>query len=254
MISFVSAKGGLGKTSVISMLARSLSDSGKMVCVIDGVFALNELSFKFDSKRTFDLFEYLIGNIGIHDVLNKHNENLFFIKTNDPRFDYASREDLICELIVVLCERFDYVLIEVSALNPKSLNMFLKASSEAFVIVDQEREVLLNSIKLLDKIKNYKNITNIKLILNKFKVISELLGECMGEEEIETILRFKILFSFPQFLKYNIFKNEASKKYFLYSSFFKASVEENLWKKIDYKKEYSGMLGKIKRWIYFKFE
>ena len=254
IISFLSAKGGLGKTSLISMLGEELSKCGKKVCMFDGIFALNDLSLISQKGRGFDLCEYLAGNIGVYDVINKSKNNLFFLKTNNPRFDYLKCSELIQGFILEISLQFDYILIEVNSFDVKNLNLFLKVSSEAFLIASQDRQVLLNSIKLLNKIKNYKNITNIKLVINKFKVISALKMEALSEEEISLILKEEILFSFPKFLKYNIFTVKTNGEYYVYSRFFARSVEENFWIKIDYKRKYKGLIGKIKRQIYFKFE
>ena len=139
IISFISARGGLGKTSLISMLGKELANMGKKVCLLDGMFAFNDLYTKFENNRQFDLCEYLVGNIGIYDVLSIAGQNLYFIKSNDPRFDYLRHAELICKLTGDLAAQFDFILIEVNAKDKKNLNLFLSLSSEVFLIVSQDR-------------------------------------------------------------------------------------------------------------------
>lgn len=254
IISFVSAKGGSGQTSVVSMLASGLAEKGRFVCVIDGVFAFNEFALSMERSRAFDLAEYLAGNIGLLDALNKAQENLYFIKTNEAGFVYLKFGELIDKMIFALSERFDYILIDVNTHDKNNLNLFLSVSTEVFIIVSQDKNTLLGSRKILKRIDFYKNITNVKIIVNKFKTISSLKNKSLNEGDIEAIVGRKIIFCFPKFLKHNIFNKKCGVKFLYYQKLFEESVEKNDWIKADYKREYFGLIGRVKRLVYYKFE
>lgn len=252
IISFISARGGLGKTSIIKYLSEALAKRDKKVCVFDGVFELNNISLKFEREKGVDLADFLIGKICSFAALNKASENLFFVKTNEVGFNYYSKSELILRFIFEISQSFDFILIEVNALDFKNLALFLKSCNEVFVLVNQDSEVLRNTFKLLKQLNYYQNITNVKLLINEFKVISQIKNQLLSEEEISKILKTEIIFSFQKFLKNNPFNFKSSEPKI--EEKFYSSVMNNCWQKFDYKKNYKGIFGKIKQKIYLKFE
>lgn len=255
IISFVSAAGGLGKSSLINVLADSLSSAGFSVCVFDGVFSLNSLPSKMGNKNMTDLSDYLVGNINSYLALNKINENLYFVKTNDASFDYLSKGELIARFINDISFNFDYILIETSSYDARNISLFLSISTEAFVIINQEISVLENTKKLLKKISFYKNIANVKLVLNKQKIIGEITGKIISEERINFMFGQEIIFSFPKFLKHNIFEYGKKSIYYKYfSERFEKSVVQNRFVPTTYKNKYKGIIGSFRRKLYSKFE
>lgn len=255
IISFVSAAGGLGKSSLINLLASSLSQSGFSVCVFDGVFALNTLSTSLGKRGMIDLSLYLAGNINSYLALNKVNENLYFIKTDDASFDYLSKAELITKFVSDISFNFDYILIETSSYDTRNISLFLSLSSEAIVVITQEINVIENTKKLIKKIDYYKNITNKKLILNKQKVIGEFKGKYLGEKAITNLLCYELLFTFPKFLKHNIFEYKNHSPYYNYfSEEFKKSILQNRFVPTKYKNQYRGILGSFRRKLYEKYE
>ena len=93
IISFVSASGGIGKTTLLFHAANELSKKYK-VCVFDSYFSMNDLSERYLGNVSYDLKDYLIGKLGTFNVLNKVKNNLFVVKTNE-RFDYLKHGELI---------------------------------------------------------------------------------------------------------------------------------------------------------------
>ncbi len=255
IISFVSAVGGVGKSSIIKLLAEGLAGNKKKVCVIDGVFALNSLSEKLKNKTSFDLSGYLRGNVNYFSVLNKVNDNLYFVKTDDSRCDYYLKGELIEKFIQEISCEFDYILIETSSYDIRNMSLFLNMTNEVFFIITQDNEVIRNSFKLIQKLYQFKNLKNIKLILNKQKVISEINGKVLSEDYISKIFKIEVIFCFPKFLKNNIFENKNTSSMLReFMEKFALSVVSNNQIKTNYNRQYHGFIGKIKQKLYAKYE
>ncbi len=255
IISFVSAAGGLGKSSIINLLANSLSEGGFSVCIFDGVFTLNMLSAKYENSKILDLSNYLVGDINSNLVLNKINENLYYVKTDNATFDYLSKSDLIQRFINDISFNFDYILIDTSSYDIRNISLFLGLSSEVFVVTSHDGLVIKNTKKLVQKINYYKNITNKKIILNKQKIIGEINGKKLNENFIEAYLGLDIIFAFPKFLKHNIFEwGKGSIYYKSFSERFEKSVIQNKFIPTNYKDQYLGLFGKFRRILYEKYE
>lgn len=255
IISFVSAKGGLGKTSIINMLGQSLSANGFSVCLFDGVFSLNSLSKIYDYNGAVDFSKYIYGDAGTYSATNKVNENLYFVKTDNPYFDYYQGAELFKKFIEEISFKFDYILIDTNSLDLKNLSLFLNLSTEVFLITNAETEVVKNSYKLLQKIHFYKNITNKKLIINNSKIITEFKGKILSSERVSSCLKTELLFIFPKFLKYNIFNFKKRSIYFNeFSNKFCRAVVSNTFIKTNYSKKYFGAFGWLNRFIDKKYE
>ena len=83
IISFLSASGGVGKTTIIYNVSKYISRKNYKVCIIDGYFKYNTISNLFTNNNTVDFKEYIKGKIGTIDICNKYNDYLYFVKTND---------------------------------------------------------------------------------------------------------------------------------------------------------------------------
>lgn len=255
IISFISSKGGVGKTTLITELAKMLSDKSRSVCVFDSYFGMNSLSLKFETEGDIDFKEYLNGELGSREIINKVEANLFYIKTNSARYDYLMHYELIKFFIDEVSSWFDFILIDVNCFNSRILNLFLECSNEICLVVDDTEETIRNSAKVLQKVCFYNNIKNQKIILNKARIIGEIKGKILSEDDIEDILKREVIFTIPKFYKNNYFtKNKSTIKIRnLMNNFCLAFIEN---KKVDggCKNEYKGVIGLIKRKVYEKFE
>ncbi len=255
VISFLSAKGGVGKTTIIYNLAKMMRELDYRVCVFDAYFSMNSCSLLFEKEKTIDFKEYLVGRVGTDFVLNKVNENLYFVKTNSNSFEYLKHQGLIKFFIEEAANRFDYIFIDVNCFNEQSLMTMLNSSSEAVVVADDDNNSLRNCAKLISKVKLCSHVYDIKIILNKMRVIHLLKNKTLSETEISSLLKTNIIFSIPKFLKYNNkFKRNVIDFEKKYSTNLCYSLITNKWQDNINKKQYKGLIGFIRRLRYIKYE
>ena len=253
IINFVSAKGGVGKSTLVYFLAHKLSEKNYNVCVVDGYFYYSSFSCYWSNQK--DMKSYLLGEQNMFYALNKINQCLYFAQFDSVSFDYYTNMDMIKYFVLKAANNFDFVLIDSNLFDKKSFDMFLTVSSEIFLVTTSDICALKNSAKLLSKIKRYKREISVKIVLNKMKIIGEIEEKILSENEIEKLLKSEILFSIPYLFKHNFFKmgnkrflkNEII-QYFCYAVITNKNVKNN------YQKKYRGLVGFLRRKIYGKFE
>lgn len=255
IIGFIGVKSSVGSTTLCFELAKNISQQNYKVCVIDFYFAINDLSQKFRSESKFDLKDFLIGKIGIDGILERDENNLYYIKTNKPYFDYNSYSDDIKGLINMLSYKFDYILIDVNSFDLKNVKLACTIIKEAYIIFDNE----INSIKLIERkvklIKQFASLDMINFVLNKSMIIGQLNKKYLTRLEIEELLNEDIIFEIPKLFNYNNFNKKKSMNYKEKIMVrFSNSFITNKTLHLNYSKKYKGFFGKIKRRFYARFE
>lgn len=118
VISIVSGKGGVGKTTLCANLAFSLAMRGSSVIAIDGDMGLRNLDILLglESKAPYDLVDILENRCTVNQAIVVHDElrNLHFIPGSE---DYAAVIDrrAFRRLSRWLAAHYDYVLIDAPA-------------------------------------------------------------------------------------------------------------------------------------------
>lgn len=255
IVSFVSSSGGVGQTSLIYELSKMLAEKNCRVCVFDGHFNLNVISLKYKSNLCHDLMEYLTGNINAVDALCSENSHLKFVQTNMVTFNYLAHYELIKVFVSELSEHFDYILIDTNSCAKKQLSLMLECSNEVVMMLSNEVISIRSGAKFLQKIYFYENILSVNIVLNKVKVIAEISGRALGEKEISEIFKMPLLYVFPLFYKNNIFGGFASRKMLkkMMNEFCKSFMLNERFQS-NYKKQYDGIVGFLRRKIYAKYE
>ena len=253
VISFVSASGGVGKSSLIYHVANEISIKYK-VCVLDSYFSINDLSIKFLNDDGVDFKEYLIGKLGSKNVLNKMKNNLYVVKSND-RFDYLKHSELIKFFISEISMDFDYVLIDVNSFDLRILTLMIEASNEIIFICTDDEMCIRNTSKMLSYIKNFDSIKSIKYILNKARIIHSIKNKCFNLNDISEVLKIEAISLIPKFYYNNHkFINKRMRKSSIYIKKLSYAIITNKLTFVDEYKKYKGVLGLIKRIRCFKYE
>ena len=117
-ISIVSGKGGVGKTTVVALVARALAKLKYRVLVIDGDYSLNNLDITLgvNYNPNYDLSDYLLGRCRLSQILiSDPNSQNVSILTSDKTPLNIERPELLKVGLNSLSRLYDFILIDAPA-------------------------------------------------------------------------------------------------------------------------------------------
>lgn len=219
----------------------------KKICVFDMNFGFNQVVYLFDKYPRFDLKDFLIGDKRFEEVIGACGKNLYLIKSNNVFFDYLEYVKDIKRIIKKYEVEFDYIFIVGFLCDVKSLDFNCSISTEVLMVIDNSIQSLFYAHNIIKKCSEYKQIINIKILLNNHKIIGEISGISLSKEKIKQVLKTEILFALGSVV---INKKIRNKELDLLVS----AIDKNTEIEYNYKKHYKGLREFVRRKIYKKFE
>ena len=133
IISVVSGKGGVGKSTIVSLIGLALKRKNNKVLLIDADIGLSNLELILHTERSpYDL----------EDVLNDH------ISINE--FD----EEKVLNIFPRLIENFNVVIIDAPSGIEKGFEFAVKSCTEAIIVINQTNASVSDAIKVEYILKN----------------------------------------------------------------------------------------------------
>jgi flagellar biosynthesis protein FlhG len=169
VISFVSGKGGVGKTSIATSLAYVLANSfNKRVLLLDCDIGLGNIHILLKLPPEKNLKLALTGT-DIKQVIQRiYNFDVvlgFSGIESLEEFESFESANVIVQLEKVI-ENYDYVLLDNSAGITRFTLNFSRASDETYVITTPEPTSLTDAYAFIKTMKNLFNYSNFKIIVN----------------------------------------------------------------------------------------
>jgi septum site-determining protein MinD len=145
VISVVSGKGGVGKTTMTSNIGVALSKHGEDVVIIDGNFSGANVAQHFGMGfQDVSLNDVMEGDAYITQALAKHPEGVSVLPASILEFD-SSAENLKHSLIDFLGDK-DYILIDAAAGVGDEVEAAVEASDEVLLVSKPELPALTNAL------------------------------------------------------------------------------------------------------------
>lgn len=145
VISVVSGKGGVGKTTVTANLGVALSKQGNKVLVIDGNFSGANMAQHFGlGFQEVSLNDVLNGEAYITQAVSKHPAGVSVLPASILEFS-ADAESLKHSLVEFLGDK-DYVLIDAGAGTDDEVQAAIEASDEVLLVAEPELPALTNCL------------------------------------------------------------------------------------------------------------
>jgi cell division ATPase MinD, archaeal len=187
VISVVSGKGGVGKTTMTSNLGVALSKHGEDVVIIDGNFSGANIAQHFGMGfQDVSLNDVLEGDAYITQAVAKHPEGVSVLPASILEFE-SEAENLKHSLIDFLGDK-DYVLIDAAAGVGDEVEAAVEASDEVLLVSKPELPSLTNTLGAKE-LADQKDRDVIGLVLNEVRdenheVEHEDITELVGEDVI----------------------------------------------------------------------
>lgn len=171
IISIVSGKGGVGKTTLCANLAFSMALDGKKVVCIDLDIGLKNLDLLLgaEARTIFDLSDVLEDRCPLDKAMVKHDEYLNLCMISAAH-DYHTKVDKIRfrALCVTLCKSYDYVLIDAPAGLGEGFECAVYVADRTLVVATPDITSIRDAGRTASLIASQYNIP-IRLVINRMR-------------------------------------------------------------------------------------
>ena len=194
VISLVSGKGGVGKTTITANLGIALAKRGMSVCLIDADIAMANLSLLLNMQNSpITLHDVLLGEAAVEDALYDGPVGIKFIPSGLSLENYRRVDpERLQAIIDSIKPRFDFILMDCAAGIERTVMAAVSASDEVLLIA------MPTSPSIADVLKA--KITSQRLGAKPLGVIVNFYRQEKGEikkEDIMKLLELPVIATIP---------------------------------------------------------
>lgn len=195
IIAFVSGKGGVGKTTVVSNTGLILNRLGKNTVVVDGNVTTPNLSMHLGIPLyPITLHDVLKGDVSVKEATYIHPTGLKIIPGGIGIEDLDGMNlDLLPESLFTLAEDSDFVLVDGAAGLGKEALKSMEIADDIVVITNPDLPSVTEALKVKKLAENFN--TNVMGVvvnrINKRKIE-------LTDDEIKSIIELPILGKIPE--------------------------------------------------------
>ena len=176
-IAITSGKGGVGKSTISSNLAYTLSKQGLNVGIFDADIGLANLDVMFNVKIKKNILHVLKGEAAVSDILIPITRNLILIpgESGDEILKYSDMalfERFMQEAQVL--DKLDVMIIDTGAGIGEHIQMFLNAADDVIVVTVPDPAAITDAYATIKTIATLRN--DVCMIMNQVKSEKEALG------------------------------------------------------------------------------
>ncbi len=176
-IAITSGKGGVGKSTISSNLAYSLSQQGLNVGIFDADIGLANLDVMFNVKIKKNILHVLKGEATVSDILIPITRNLILIpgESGDEILKYSDMvffERFMREAQVL--DKLDVMIIDTGAGIGEHIQMFLNAADDVVVVTVPDPAAITDAYATIKTIATLRN--DVSMIINQVKNEKEAVG------------------------------------------------------------------------------
>lgn len=170
MIGICSGKGGVGKSTVCTMLGLALGKRGKRVLLVDMDRGLGSLGHMLgiEGKIVYNIGDALSGKCPMMKAIYPLEtvQNVFVMACDEGMGDGLDRRKVAC-LLRTLSEFYDFILVDSPAGLGKDFYHAMEAADRIF-IVGNIHPLSIQAIKKVRIALLHNGVKDIRLILNRF--------------------------------------------------------------------------------------
>lgn len=192
-----SGKGGVGKTTVVTHLAYSLSQLNKRVVALDLDFGLSNLDVAFgvEEKIVYTASDVIEGRCRVKQALVECDKNLYMIASSSAFKSEISGQNVKL-LIEGLKSNFDYVLIDCPAGIDFGFRRAVSCADGVILVVNPSLQSIRDGDRVLSLIDGYK-IKDIRCVVNRVRVDLIKKKKQLSPKDVEGVLKLNVIAGIP---------------------------------------------------------
>lgn len=166
IIAVVSAKGGVGKSSICRGIGLALSEKGQSVLLVDTDIALRSLDTLLFADKTaiFDWGDVLSKSCNASKALVHINNRLSLLRAPaQGEFDAS----LFAKMVADISKSFDITILDAPAGIEGGFNLCIAAANEALVVSTAD-DISMRAASIAAERAREKGIKSLRLIINRF--------------------------------------------------------------------------------------
>lgn len=170
IIAVVSGKGGVGKTTVVANLGKSLVDCGKKVLLIDMDMGLRNLDMVLglESGVVYDILD-MIESGGDEAVMKAGGSgNLYFLPAPQTRDNTSITPEQTKKIYEKLSESYDYILIDSPAGIERGFYNAVSGVKEAILVTTADMVAVRDADRVAGILDNM-GIGKMRVVINRFR-------------------------------------------------------------------------------------
>ena len=256
VISVVSGKGGVGKTTITANLGIMLASHGKNVCLIDFDIGLNNLDVVLgvENKVVYDLSDCLSGKCRpVQAIIQDDFLSTLYILPCSKTLTSDVNGDKFVSLVNSIRDMFDFVIIDAPAGIGGGFKLSVIPADEVYVVVGSHISSIRDADKVIGIITSVFN-KDAYIVVNKIRGDLVISGEMLSIKEIENLLSIKIIGVLPdsdELAIYNSFLTKIAsfreKEVYNAFSIFTSNVINGTFHIYNIENKYKGICGLIRR-------
>ena len=202
VISVVSGKGGVGKSTFVANLGKALADSGRSVVVIDTDIGLRSQDFllSLENQVFFDLIDVTSGNCELSEAILPVSSvpNLFLVPAAQFSRVRALEPKKLRKMLRELKERYDFVLIDCPAGIERGFRNVLASGSDSFVLMVTPDDLCVRDAERTLQIMDAKKVERPQLVVNRLNPVLIAEGDMVPARSVASVLECQLLGELPE--------------------------------------------------------
>ncbi len=169
-ISITSGKGGVGKSTLVSNIALSLSQKGHRVLILDGDLGMANVDVMF-AKRTMHSIEHVLtGEKRLEEIMVQVAPNVYLIPGGSGVYGLQQidtfQKKMLLDQVSELQEPFDYMLIDTASGIDDNVLYLNSAAQEVMVVVNPDPSSLTDAYALIKVMHKKFNERRFSIVAN----------------------------------------------------------------------------------------
>ena len=173
VIGVASGKGGVGKTTVATHLASSMSSAGKRVLVLDADMGLANAQIAFGTRAKFNIQHVLHGEKTLSEILVQTPQGAWLAPGASGAREMASLDAATTARLVDafedVADRFDVLIVDLAAGISSSVMTLLNACQRRVIVVKDEPASIADAYGLIKVMVQEFGLEEIYLLPNMVK-------------------------------------------------------------------------------------